>query len=773
MMRKFLPLLLVCAFASAALAQSADVSVSLTMDSTAVYSGGSGSAGAGGHVTITNAGSVPAQNVTVDFDPATTADFFQGFTCAFVTNHYRCTAASLAPGSVSVNIGATWRNAPPPGTVETTTVTVSSASPSDPDTTNNSASAMTTIIWSADLQLEGTGNLGTIGAGYYVAIPIEFVNHGPSPATDFKLTFNIPSGATFSRVDFDSGGPPFSCTSPPVGQAGDVVCTTPSFSTTAGDMNEYVTVQLVPSTPSGTILTFNETLTSSDALKSPQTATGSVQVVAAADVAVAMSSPSAAYIGTTYNNVVTVTNSGPGPSVNLSVIATFAGGITAGAPTAPPGWTCHASNQIASCGTSSFAPGTAQLAFPAFLPINAPLGPKTQSVKVVSANDLNSDNNTAATSTTIQPAPQTDLSVSIAGAPSVVHTGDVETYTIQVTNTGNAPALNVELNTHLPGTIVSSICPGGTTLCSYASLDAGATANASFAMRTDATAPGTLTASVVATAFNVTGQRTASTTTTCAGEPNVDLEATVTAPAAAKGGQNAVWTIGIVNHGPDPVYGWNLTLSIPADVSLSSPTSSDPSVRCTNSGTTAQCGGVLLSNNQMTFQVTGIVALSATQPLHATVTASTENNDLHPANNVVTADTPIAPPGPDLTVTLKPAAWAIAAGASDDITFEVSNVGRLPSAGSTLTVPLAPYFTLGAPAPAWCSGTTTLSCNYGYISPGTKAPTTLTLRPTGLGTFTATATVTTPATEERTDNNTSSVTITVVEPGERHRAARH
>jgi uncharacterized repeat protein (TIGR01451 family) len=530
-------------------------------------------------------------------------------------------------------------------------------------------------------------------------------------------------------------------------------------------MNEYVTVLIPPSTPPGTILTFNETLTSSDALKSPQTATGFIQVVAAADLAVAMTAPSSANIGSTYDTVVTVTNNGPGPALNARVVMNFAGAFAPRTAVAPPGWNCSGST----CAMSSFPPGTATFTFPAFVAAGASLGATSQTAQVFAQNDTNTSNNSVSTTVTIQPAPQTDLGVSISGAPSVVRTGDIETYTVQVTNTGNDRALNVDLTAQLPGTMISNSCGRNTLACSFAILDAGATGSATFAMRTDSTVPGTLTGSVVATALNAS-QRTASTTTTSAGEPNADLEATLIAPASAASGKAVVWTIGVINHGPDPVYGWNLSFSVPAVTYLGVGIPSDPTASCSAFGSTVQCSGTRLTNNQFTVEVSG----SASQPLHAILTASTQNNDPQPANNVVTADTTIIPPGPDLTVMLRPAAWAIAPGATDDVTIEVANVGRVASTGSTVTLSLAPYFVL-VTAPPWCSGTTTLVCNYGFLSPGTKAPTTVTLRPAGpgLGTFTATATVTTTATEERTDNNSASVSISVVEPGERHRATRH
>jgi len=763
-----LPLLLfVCSFAPAVMAQSADVSIALTLPPSAVYhEGGDTTATAEGTVTVTNSGTVAAQGVIVDLDPVLAIDPYYhplpGFTCAKTTDHYRCTAASMAPGAASVDVVANWTGQLPAGTVKTTTVTVSTVSPADPNPSNNSASANTVITWSADLELESIDSFFAITPGAYCWVGVGVVDYGPSPATDFKLTFTIPPGATFSAIDTDLGVELPKCTTPAVGQSGDVVCTLQEWRAEEGHASIYVEVQVAPSTPPGT-LTFNGTITSSDALKSPQSASGTIQVVAPADLSVAMTSPSTVNQGDSYDNVVVVTNNGPGTALNAAAGVSFSTAVTAKTPIAPAGWTCSNSSHAATCTIASFPPGTATFTFPGLVTFPTQVTSTTQTAGASAPNDVNRGNNTSVTTTAIQGVPPTDVSVAISGDPNVVHTGDLQTYTVQITNTGSSPAVFVALNAQLPGTLTTSSCSSNANLCSFPAIDPGATATASFTVRIDAAA-GNLTASATVTASNVSGQRTADTTTTDAGVPDVDVAPILTPPAfvaAAPGVSDYV--IGIVNHGPDTVHGWSLAFTIEGNATVLYAGSSDPSVQCQATGAqSVQCSGTDLGSSPLSGWVEVVVPWNVTQPpLHATLTASTVNHDVHPENDVVTADTPVLIPGPDLVVTMTPATSTVNEGTAENFNIHVTNIGT-DAAFATLFVPLAPSFVLAAPSPCTGGDATQVVCSFGVMNAGADRNIDLMLLPTQVGTLTATAQVSSTSTETRTDNNTATVTVNVV-----------
>lgn len=271
-MRRLLSLLFLCAFAPAVLAQTADLRVSLTMPPNAFYNGSY--ALAAGNLTITNAGNVPAEDVTFDFSGLGASLPYKNVTCSWgQTTH--CKVPSIVPGSVTVPIFGEWFDLVA-GTVETMSVTVSSATTPDPDYTNNTATANTTIVWKADLAFVSFDVPSTVASGNSAVIGASFVNHGPSPATDFALTISIPPGAKYVGYLSDS----FGCTEPPVGGHGDLVCTSPSYDYRFTPDFIQALVSVDPSLAPGTVLPVTATLTSTTPPQSPQTASGTLTVAA-------------------------------------------------------------------------------------------------------------------------------------------------------------------------------------------------------------------------------------------------------------------------------------------------------------------------------------------------------------------------------------------------------------------------------------------------------------------------------------------------------------
>jgi hypothetical protein len=616
---------------------------------------------------------------------------------------------------------------------------------------------------SPNLVLEPFGSISTPPASNVsINVPIAISNHGPGPANDVQLTLEIPTGATFEDV---SPAAPLSCTAPPLFTAGDVVCSTPALPS-GQRAPVIVTVQLTAN--AGTTLEFDAKLTSSNALTSPQTASTTVLIPLPADMNVSMAAPATVYTGDPYENVVTVQNRGSGAALQVRV-SLSAGGVIHSQPIVPAGWTCTSTTF---CTIDSFAPGTAMLRFPS-TGYNA--GKITATVSVSLLNDPNqADNEGGPIFTTIQAQPPTDLSVSISGSPTVVHTRDLQTYTVRVTNTGTSPAINVGLPPpQLPGRVLGSgEWDAGPQCCFGARLDPGATATATFVTQIDTGTPaGPLAATASARADNVSGPRTASTTTTNLGLLNLDLQPTLSAPAVALPGVPAVWTIGLVNNGPDSTNGWDLFFKVGALVSAV--TTNDPGVSCVMSDpSSVHCSGVDLANNRMTAQVTAMRQPYAAGTIQATATAYTPDNDPHPENNVVSAESGAGQPGFDLQVTLDAGVATVAPDGTAVVTLHVLNIGNANAPPSIVVVPLAPSFTLAEPQPL-CDGTTTLVCSFVTLIPGHGGDIVMKLRPTAEGVATLTATATTSLPEVATDNNTATMSVTVLSPGSRRRSARH
>ena len=273
---RMLRLLTLLVFAPTVLAQSADLRVSLTMPSTAFFNGSY--TFAAGTLTISNAGNVPAQDVSFDFGgglgPSSLP--YQGVKCSG-PNFTHCTVPSIVPGTWTLPIFADWSYEMPAGTVKTSTVTVSSASTPDPDYTNNTTSAQTTILWQADLTLDSLNVPSPVAAGTTAAIDASFSNHGPSPATDLSLTISIPPGA---RYEGYFGEWWLRCKEPTVGGSGDLVCTTSSVGNFTNGASVEALVSVDPTLAPGSVLPVNAALTSTTATKSPLTASGSLIVAA-------------------------------------------------------------------------------------------------------------------------------------------------------------------------------------------------------------------------------------------------------------------------------------------------------------------------------------------------------------------------------------------------------------------------------------------------------------------------------------------------------------
>lgn len=621
---------------------------------------------------------------------------------------------------------------------------------------------------SANLVLDSVGPATPIGLSFGSTVPITFTNHGPGPATGVKLTFTIPPGATFQFV---SAPAPLSCTAPEIGLRGDVVCTAASIDPTGKPLTVLVTMQITPAP--GTTLTLTGVLTSSNnAQQSPQSASTTISQPLVAGLAIAgVTAPSTVYVGTAYDNVVTIENHGPGAALQAVVAVSFTNTL-AKPPIAPPGWTCSVNSFLSyvSCSISSFPAGaTATFTFPAYA--QAP----DQAAAAIGVSCSNPDplspfGSQTGTNTLIQMPPQTDLGISISADLPVVHTRDKQTYTVRVTNKGTSAAIWIRVDSQLPGKSISSDYDPN----AYFVLDPGSTATSTYVRETDVTAAGPLAASVSVTAWNVAGARTAATTTSCVGPRIDDLQATLTAPSSLPPPVTpAVWTFGFVNNGPEATNGWDASITLAG--TITSVMSSDPGVSCSIvQGSTAHCTGPdLASGGRMTAQITALPS-GYFHPVTAKAFVFNPDADPHLENNTLSLETAPAPPGPDLSVEMKAAATTIAAGSTDNVRINVANIGSETLDGVTLVIPLAPAFTLAAPS-SICTGTATLTCRLSDSSPGYTWPIDLKVRPTGTGTFNLTATVTTASTvpELRSDNNTGSVSITVLDPGARRRAARH
>jgi uncharacterized repeat protein (TIGR01451 family) len=168
-----------------------------------------------------------------------------------------CTIASLPKGGyASFRLVYKALSSIPEGIVLADTASVSGTA-NDPDSSNNSATANTTITTLADLSLTKTGPASAV-AGRSLAYMLTFRNIGPSDDTDVELSDPLPAGTTFVSLT-QTGGTAASCTTPAEGSGGSITCGVASLPAHASASFRLVAATASSATP-GTVLSNTATV---------------------------------------------------------------------------------------------------------------------------------------------------------------------------------------------------------------------------------------------------------------------------------------------------------------------------------------------------------------------------------------------------------------------------------------------------------------------------------------------------------------------------------
>lgn len=368
------------------------------------------------------------------------------------------------------------------------------------------------LAQSTDLRFTGVSG-SIIQPGGYPTIDVGFINYGPSAAADLKLTITIPDGATYATYDAPSE---MKCAGPPTGNAGTFTCTNASFAVSPFVGGKYYAtrVDLIPrvdpATPPGTVLTFQVTLTSSNAQQPSQSATATVTVAAPANLAISANAPAEVTAGDALVSTVTVTNRGPGDGIGVNVYLASSA-ATPQQMTAPAGWDCNGGG----CYLHTFPPGAASFVMTSVVPATLTVPQVTQKFETASSNDPDVRDNTVSVTTAVDPAAQTTLKIALA-APAHFYAGDIVTFTATATNTGSSTAYNVNMGMSFNGSVTATTCGflyGSAVSCTFPSLAAGATQTITSTVHVNGSPGGQLTNSAFAYAFNAAPDNTSLTTT--------------------------------------------------------------------------------------------------------------------------------------------------------------------------------------------------------------------------------------------------------------------
>lgn len=158
-----------------------------------------------------------------------------------------CTNPGFGLGNATFTLRVRVKQGTPVGATISLNANIASATP-DPDTTNNSASSTTTVTIEADLSVRISADKSIVLPGETLTYTVEANNSGPEFANNVTLTMSVPDGTAFVSLSKPLG---WDCTTPAVGAAGPVTCTTAALdvatdtfvlTVTAGAASDDVTI---------------------------------------------------------------------------------------------------------------------------------------------------------------------------------------------------------------------------------------------------------------------------------------------------------------------------------------------------------------------------------------------------------------------------------------------------------------------------------------------------------------------------------------------------
>ena len=354
------------------------------------------------------------------------------------------TIAGTAPAAVG-NLTNVINVAPPAGIT-------------DPDVSNNTAQADTTVLASppsnnADVLLTKTGP-GTVGAGALVTYTLTLTNLGPDAADGTVITDTVPAALIAPQLAtcVAAGGAACPAVALPQAIVGTLDVTVPTL-----PLNGTVTL-----TVTGTAPSINTSFTNLAQADPPLTVSDpnlennvggpvTTGVLAAADLVITKSDGVGSVVaGGATSYIVTVTNNGPAEVTGATVIDTAPAGMTIG------NWTCVVSNPgvggsvITGCGAANGSgnfsvavtmKAGAVITFTVPATISpAASGSIANTATVIApgnVTDLDPTNNSATDTDAITAAPiVADLSITKSDGGNNVNAGGSTVYTITVSNNG-------------------------------------------------------------------------------------------------------------------------------------------------------------------------------------------------------------------------------------------------------------------------------------------------------------------------------------------------
>jgi uncharacterized repeat protein (TIGR01451 family) len=341
------------------------------------------------------------------------------------------------------------------GAVISNTATIASGNV-DPNNSNNSSTATTTIATSADLSVTKVGAPNPVTAGTNLTYTITVNNAGPSDAANVSVADITPTGLTFVS---NSGG----CTNAFPCNLGTL---------TPGQSVTITSTYTVTPGYSGTSVTNTASVSSTTSDPNPGNNSGTVatNVVTSSDLSVTKSgTPNPVTAGTNLTYTITVKDTGPSNAATVSLSDPLPPATTFVSLASPGGWSCTTpavgAGGTVSCTIASFAPGNAVFTLIVRVPANVSAGTtitNTATVSSPTADPTTSDQSATVTATVVAPT-----ITATAGTPqgTVILTpfGTALRANVKDTNNANIPNVPVTFTVQPSAGGAGATFVGGTT----------------------------------------------------------------------------------------------------------------------------------------------------------------------------------------------------------------------------------------------------------------------------------------------------------------------
>lgn len=468
------------------------------------------------------------------------------------------------------------------------------------------------------------------------------------------------------------------------------------------------------------------------------------------------------FVGNNTSFNLAVTNSGPS-----DVVATVTDTLPAAlefVSSNPGSPTCTASGQILTCNIAVAAGDTENITVTAK---GLDTGTHTNNVSVTSsAFDPNTGNNSSSSQVTVNAVPAPILAIAKTPATGTVRQGSNYTFTIKVTNSGNADANDVTVTDTLPSelTLVEVTWPSGSDpACTSTDLSC----NIGTITQKTGGVDGEKTISVEVTGTDLgTHTNTAkigtngpqATATLSVVAPDLKVTKSSNKTEILKGGEQVTFTIDIKNNGDADALNVSFEDVLPSELTFDSSTPTAPD--CTYDA----------GDHKVTCADLGTIAVGDTKTVKVFATGNATGTHTNTASASTTGDSDTSDNSDDANVKVtmfdlevtktRTSASPINIGDQANFSIEVKNTGDADATGVEVTDTIPAGLTLSS-IPAGCAyAAPVLTCSLGTLAPGATETINLTTTANSLGTHENVAVVT--PTDDTPANNTSKADVLVV-----------